>query len=650
MASKRDIEAGKAFVRIYLKNDLGRQLSRALKSAGTRLQSLGRGAMARGAMITGAGAAMLAPLTAAVKSFASQGDELDKMAQRTGVAAGSLAELGFAAEQSGADLNAVEGAVLKMNRRLGRITVGQGSGQQVKAMEELGLSVEQLNKMNPEERFLALADAMARYGDDAAAAGLAQRAFGTGVDAILPLLTQGRQGIEALRAEARDLGIVPTQEEVANAAKVTDALNRVRRVVKAMVFDVGASLVEPTLQFLASAKRIGVAIKTWVKNNGELIRTAAKIGAVLVAVGSAVTAAGAVLVGTGIVLSSLGTIVGALLSPLGLITAAVVAATAAFFRWTDAGQSAYQSLSSTLGKLLSWAREVFGGISDAMAAGDLKLAAEVAWAGIKVAWTKGTGWLRTQWAELRFYLEKVWGEATFAILDTLNYLWSAMVKGFWTASYKVVDAWKWAEKSFAKGIGWVMAKLQGLDPNEVMANVEGDYGRQQANRDAGRAERDRGYKEAADARYAAIEDARQQWLDNAGIKRDTGVADAESELDEARKKLAGAIATAKVRREEVAKNRAEEVKRQEAGGGKPVAAGAKPTAAPTGAALTATYSAAAASISGYRPAGPEEKTAAETARIAENTKQMLVKMGQWLQQNETMQSLYERFLAGWKVT
>jgi hypothetical protein len=511
--SKREIEAGRAFVRLFLKNDMRRQLTGALRSAGNQLKGWGRSTMVAGAGVTAAGTAVLAPLAAAVKSFAAQGDALGKMAARTGIAAGALAELGFAAEQTGSDLTAVEKAVLRMNRRLGRMTVGQGSATEVAAMGELGLSVEQLNRMNPEERFLALADAMAQYGDDAAAAGLAQRAFGTGVDRIIPLLMQGREGIAGLRSEARDLGIVPTEEEVQNAEKVTDAINRVRRAVKAMVFSLGASMAGPALQGLAMMKNIAVSIGQFIEGKGHILVAAAAIGTALVVAGAAVTAFGAVLWGAGVALTALGTVVGVLLSPLGLITAAVVGAGVAFFNWAKSGQAAYNYLSSTFGKLLSWFQEVFGAITDAIGGGDMQLAAEVMWAGIKVAWTKGMQWVR-----------KAWADFAFGTLDTANFLWSELVSGLNGAIDRIVDAWKWLEKSFAKGIGWVLAKLQGLDPDEVMANLGQDYGRTQKIRDAGRAARDQANREAAEARYLA----------NAAAKR-AAQAGSEEELQKARR-------------------------------------------------------------------------------------------------------------------
>jgi len=241
MPSAGAIRAGKAFVELGLDKD---PLVRGLKSAGADLKRFGASMTAVGTKMMAVGGGILAPLLGAAKSFASMGDQLDKMSQRTGVAVESLSELRFAAEQSGASVEDLAGVIQKMNRRVGRITAGEGTASQVAALQELGLSIERLSGMNPEERFLAIADAMASYGDQAAAAGLAQRAFGTGVDALLPLIMQGSAGIAELREEARRLGITMSTEDAKAAAELTDQMNRLGRTLKSVVFEAGRALAD----------------------------------------------------------------------------------------------------------------------------------------------------------------------------------------------------------------------------------------------------------------------------------------------------------------------------------------------------------------------------------------------------------------------
>ena len=107
MAGKGDIEAGKAHILLYMKNQLGRGLN-AVKA---ELQSLGGSIMRVGGSLTALGAGLVAPLIAAVAHFANLGSELADLSARTGESVASLAELKFAAEQTGAGLADIETAL-----------------------------------------------------------------------------------------------------------------------------------------------------------------------------------------------------------------------------------------------------------------------------------------------------------------------------------------------------------------------------------------------------------------------------------------------------------------------------------------------------------------------------------------------------------
>lgn len=669
MASTQEIEAGRAFVRLFLKNDMASQLSRALKASGEKLKSFGRGAMVAGAKVTAVGAAILAPLAAAVKSFAAEGDMLDKMSARTGIAASSLAELGFAAEQSGTSLEAVGATVLKMNRRFGRVTAGAGTATQISALEELGLSIDQLRGMDAEGRFMAIGEAVAQYGDDAAAAGLAQRIFGTGIDAVIPLLKQGKEGISALRAEARDLGIVPTEEEVANAAKVTDAINRVRRVVKSMVFDIGASLAEPAMQFLASAKKIGTVVKKWIKQNGALIRTIAAIGVGLVAGGMAIAAFGAVVFGIGSVLSTLGSAVvglagavGVLLSPIGLIVAAVVGGAVAWVRYSESGKRAWASLKAAAMPIIETLKTAFGGIKDALKSGDWSLAGKIAMAALKLAFFQGLSKIQAAFPKtfktvflvvgkildglvagfgktMAIYKDQ-WNSWGKHVLDTVISVASQVV-GVWQNTVEGLANWMLEQSAKGGVVGGVISKVLGVDMAEEQARSE-------------RLDRERGLEPTdvlADARKTVREFTERMETDlKVGLTKAGSAADEfmqnlptdvsvnfEESIDKLLAQLESGVTVEDAAKElmalrkEAATQRAtqarEKAKGDMDGGVPPTAGGLAAAVTSQGVALTATYSAAAARIGGFQPGGgPEKKMADGIGNIDKNTRETVTQL------------------------
>ena len=95
MASKNDIEAGKAYVTLYVKNSA---FVKSLRNSEATFKAAGSNMQAVGASIMAAGVGIAAPLAAAVASFVNTGDELDKMSKRTGASVEALSELGFAAQ------------------------------------------------------------------------------------------------------------------------------------------------------------------------------------------------------------------------------------------------------------------------------------------------------------------------------------------------------------------------------------------------------------------------------------------------------------------------------------------------------------------------------------------------------------------------
>ena len=139
MAGRSDVEAGRAFVRLTLKIDMTKALTGALRAAGERVQGFGSTVQRIGAPIAAAGAAITGAFSAAVYHFAAVGDQLDKMSARTGISASALAEFGFAAEQSGTSMEAVEKAIRRM--QAGTLDLEQGLSTAKDTYKALGLSM-----------------------------------------------------------------------------------------------------------------------------------------------------------------------------------------------------------------------------------------------------------------------------------------------------------------------------------------------------------------------------------------------------------------------------------------------------------------------------------------------------------------------------
>src|SRR3954467_12007976 len=114
MAESGGIRAGKAFVELFLKNNLEKPLN---VIAG-RLKAFGQGVTDIGKRAAAMGAAITAPLIAAAKLSADSGAALYDMSKRTGLSAETLSTFGYVADQTGASLDTVEGAVRRMQKSI----------------------------------------------------------------------------------------------------------------------------------------------------------------------------------------------------------------------------------------------------------------------------------------------------------------------------------------------------------------------------------------------------------------------------------------------------------------------------------------------------------------------------------------------------
>lgn len=499
MAGRQDIEAGRSFVRLYLKDDMTKALIKSLRSAGQAAQDLGASIAKVGAPIAAAGGAITAAMGAALTHFAAVGDQLDKMSLRTGVTGSALAELGFAAEQSGANIGSIESMIRKMQKTIG--DAATGSKSQIEAFDQLGLSIESLQGLTPDQQFEAIGDAVGKIEDPTMRAAAAMDIFGRSGTELLPMLGS----IKSLRQEARDLGIVPAQEEIANAAKVTDAINRVRRVSMAMLFDVGAALAEPVLSGMEAVKRVGVTVGRFVKENQGLIRSVAAVGAGLLAAGTAITAFGGAIVGIGVALSATATAVAtlagvaatafaAIASPIGIATAAVIAGVAAWARYTESGQNAVAYIKGGLTSLLGTAREIFGAMFDAIAAGDLKLAGEIAMTGLRLVVLQGLSALSQAVGGIAGDVFGTIGQqmlggdfagAWQTAIDAMSMAWASfaesVVTTFTTAAEAVVNTWQRTvgaitdqilESAANGGIGQLALAGTGINLSQEQARAE----------------------------------------------------------------------------------------------------------------------------------------------------------------------------------
>lgn len=205
-----------------------------VKSSGAQLKKMGMA-------VTALGAVAVFTFSKMVKKYVEVGDMIDKMSKRTGFAAETLSELAHAADISGADITSLEKATKKMSKAI--VDASDGLETYLRVFRSLGLEVEDLLELNPEEQFLKIGEAIADLESDTLRTAAAVDVFGRAGTLLIPLFKEGVDGMRALREEAHTLGIVFDEEAAAKAAKLKDAQTNLKAAFQGFGFTLAEEFV-----------------------------------------------------------------------------------------------------------------------------------------------------------------------------------------------------------------------------------------------------------------------------------------------------------------------------------------------------------------------------------------------------------------------
>jgi hypothetical protein len=238
-----------------------RQTKAALRSVANGTKATVRAIAGITVAATAAGAGLLKLVT----SVTEVGDRAAKDAQRLGITAEAVQELGHAAKLSGADFGSVKMGLQIFSRHLGdALTKG---GEAAEVFKRMGISMDDpvLRSRDLEKILPSLADRFAKMPDGAAKTALAMELFGRSGTDLIPLLNEGSEGLAAMRKELRDMGGVISNESAAAMEQFNDDLDRMKAQVGGVVASVVSDLL-PTFQNWLTQ------LREWIGQNQELLK------------------------------------------------------------------------------------------------------------------------------------------------------------------------------------------------------------------------------------------------------------------------------------------------------------------------------------------------------------------------------------------
>ncbi len=216
-----------------------------------------------GTVIAAAGPA---GMTALAVSTAKAHDQMGKLDNITDLTLQTMQELGFVAENDGSSIDSMNSSMLNLSKIISETARGIGTGVEVFGI--LGLSVIDTNDKlkSADVLFNEISDSLLRLGTDAERLEFTRR-LGFD-DKLLNTLKRGSQGINQLRAEARELDFIIDKDATKAAAEFNKELLVSNKLMLGIRNVIGTNLVK---QFIPLIQKFN----EFTKANKDLIKTKA---------------------------------------------------------------------------------------------------------------------------------------------------------------------------------------------------------------------------------------------------------------------------------------------------------------------------------------------------------------------------------------
>lgn len=216
------------------------------------------GAVASGAAVGTAAVAAFAYGMKQAAEAAQYADDISAQANKLGVSAEYLQAFNHAAEASDVPAETAREALSGLTSAIGALQTKVGDGKIRKAMEALGIPQSQIDSMRTAQDALPiLADKIAQLGTVTEQTAFAKK---FGIEALLPLLKQGSAGIQGLMDDAKNLGLVLSEDVVQHLADMNERLRVADERARAAGRGLGASLTP----MLVAAKEKMVDLVKWL--------------------------------------------------------------------------------------------------------------------------------------------------------------------------------------------------------------------------------------------------------------------------------------------------------------------------------------------------------------------------------------------------
>lgn len=388
-----------------------------------------------------AGVASLGGITAAITSFVNESMKLDTAAQALRITAATLEALQDASdapEKVTASLTHLQTAMAELGKG------GADADHLGSLLHRMGVSAQEIAKGDLAAVLPKIADSLKKNAGNALEAQVGLALWGENWKEMIPLLSQGKEGLARATAEMQKFGLASTMPEAKEAAKSLADLGKAVTGAKNAI----AAAVVPAFIPMVNA------IKNFVNANRELLKQVA----LPFFLGSLATA-----------LISLGVAVAGVLGPWGLLVGAIVAGAVAIYQNWDKVKAFFDStlpgflpaLEAAGQGIASWAKQASADITAGFQTGGISGGLQAIWQVFKSGWTDSIAWLSAKFAAIE------WGAVGTSAANLMSQAMVAVFNAQVSLGQIILDqfnAIEWSQLGVAilNGIGSMWSKAADL--------------------------------------------------------------------------------------------------------------------------------------------------------------------------------------------
>lgn len=321
------------------------------------------------------------------------------------------------------------------------------AGAATQTLSALGLKLDDIMRLNPDQRFLRLAEAVAAVKDPTLQVAYATQVFGRSGQDLLPFLAEGPEGMRAMMDKARELGLVMDNETAASLDNVGDSIDSLKASVMGLVRPIAEALL-PALQRVIDGLQGWIGrVREWISEHSDLV---AQITVVVAAVGAFSLAFGPVLVALASLIPLIAQfgalLVGLATGPIGITIAAIV----------GIGVVLYEVFKDKLGAAVEWVRAHWDTISSLFWRGleTIKAVGRAIGAVLELAWVVVSAFVRTVWGFVTAFLEGLGIDVNASLSE-----WMGWLNGWFKDAQVSIDAFTLGVREFTVSVKSYMQEL-----------------------------------------------------------------------------------------------------------------------------------------------------------------------------------------------